>query len=58
MALDYPDASFTLPGQPIQGAGWTQLQGWNYACNCIGWDQGGDVDGADGRRLRGRSHRA
>jgi hypothetical protein len=39
MALDYPDASFTLTSQPIQGAGWTQLQGWNYDCNCIGWDQ-------------------
>lgn len=39
MALDYPDASFTVASQPIQGAGWTQLQGWNYACGCLGWDQ-------------------
>lgn len=39
MALDYADASFTVPDQPIQGPGWTQLQGWNYACGCIGWDQ-------------------
>lgn len=39
MALDYPDASFTVASQPIQGAGWTQLQGWNYTCGCLGWDQ-------------------
>lgn len=39
MALEYPDASFTVASQPVQGAGWTQLQGWNYACGCLGWDQ-------------------
>lgn len=39
MALEYPDASFTVANQVVQGAGWTQLQGWNYACGCLGWDQ-------------------
>lgn len=39
MALEYPDASFTVAGQATQGNGWSQLQGWTEACDCLGWDE-------------------